>query len=73
MERYKDSPEFIKKFLEMNGPALGACCEQYARFHFQKLSTRKPGQTGYDHILNHKEREWFIEQKSSTLWATNDF
>lgn len=78
LERYekKNSPLYIKKFVSIGGgKKLGTILEQYASFHYKQLQKRHKGkeETGYDHIIKIDNKNIYVEQKSSTLWANEDF
>lgn len=74
IERYiaNDAPAGILKFIQLGGgPAMGVALEEFARFRFKTLATRKKGkeETGYDHLLGRIH----VEQKSSGRWGDGHF
>ena len=77
LQRYQanNAPACILNFVKMGGGAsLGVALEEFARFKFKNLEKRKKGkdQSGHDHLI-HTPAEIRVEQKSSTIWATNDY
>ena len=77
LERYqqKGSPEYIKKFIQLGGgPRMGTTLEDFARFKFNILNKRSSGSdTGLDHTFTVGDKQIYVEQKSSGLWAGDDF
>lgn len=78
-ERYTDSPEYIKKFIRLGGGSkMGTTLEHFAKHRFKNLKKRNNEvfQSGYDHIIKFKNKEFRVEQKSSGYWdhhKKNDF
>lgn len=78
LQRYekKNASDCIMKFIAIGGgPKMGTTLEEYARFRFEPLQKRNKGkcETGYDHLIQLKTHNVFVEQKSSGHWGEDDY